>query len=84
MQDDSDRLTPDELRNRNLCRVITLVDWPRYHDHPSVGGLRWLVFNSKLNGFNKVIRRIGRRILLDEAAYFDWLEDRSYTRGAHK
>lgn len=84
MQSGSERPIPVELRNRNLGRVITLVDWPKFHDHPSVGGLRWLVFNSKLNGFSKVIRRIGRRILLDEAAYFDWLEDRSNAGGVQK
>jgi hypothetical protein len=30
------------------------------------------VFYAATNGFDKVIRRIGRRVLIDEAAFFEW------------
>lgn len=66
---------PAEIRNRNLGRVIPLTRWPDFHDYPSVAGLRWLVFNSKHNGFGSVIRRAGWRILIDEAEYFRYLKD---------
>jgi hypothetical protein len=62
-------------------RLIPLTQWPEYHPHPSVGGLRHLVFNAKTNGFDQVIRRIGRRILIDEAAFFAWVEETNQTRG---
>ena len=45
--------------------------------HPPLGGLRHLVFNANKNGFDKVIRRVGRRILIDEAAYFRWVDEQS-------
>ncbi len=43
------------------------------------GGLRALIFQSRFNDLDKkkVIKRIGRKILLDEAAFFEWLNERS-------
>lgn len=55
-------------------RQIPLTKWPEYHPHPPIGGLRHLVFHASANGFDKVIRRIGKRVLIDEAAYFEWVE----------
>jgi len=39
--------------------------------------LRHLIFHAKTNDFQKVIKRIGRRILIDEAAFFDWVDSRN-------
>lgn len=63
--------------NTNL---ISVPDWKNHHPWPPEGGLRHLVFHAETNGFNKVIRRIGRRVLIDEAAFFEWAE----TSGAQK
>ena len=65
-------------------RLIPVTDWVNHHDWPSVGGLRHLVFNADHNGFDKVVKRAGRRVLIDEQAFFNWIgleEDRSL--GAH-
>lgn len=40
----------------------------------SESGLRYLIFNSDTNGFAKVIKRIGKKILLSESAFMEWLE----------
>lgn len=61
-------------------RLIPLVDWPNHHPWPSVAGLRHLVFNAHRNGFDVVIRRVGRRVLLDEASFFNWVEARQGPR----
>jgi hypothetical protein len=53
-------------------RLIPVPDWKHHHPWPPEGGLRHLVFYAATNGFNKVIRRIGRRVLIDEAAFFEW------------
>lgn len=58
--------------NTITTRLIPVSDWPEHHAWPPVGGLRHLIFNAKSNGFDKVIRRIGRRVLIDEKAFFDW------------
>jgi hypothetical protein len=54
-------------------RLIPLTKWNEYHPWPPPGGLRYLVFHSKTNGFDQVIKRCGRRILIDEVAFFDWV-----------
>jgi hypothetical protein len=39
------------------------------------GGLRWIIFNSKQNGSECFIRRVGKRkILISPQKFFDWLE----------
>lgn len=59
--------------SNNQSRYIPLTDWPNHHPWPPLGGLRHLVFNAKANGFDAVIRRAGRRVLIDEQAFFSWL-----------
>lgn len=67
----------DSKQQKKLAerRLFTINDWP--HSYPKPGTLRHLIFNSKKNGFDKVIRRVGRRILLDESAYFDWVDQQN-------
>lgn len=55
-------------------RLIPVPDWPKVHAWPPLGGLRHLIFNAKSNGFDAVIKRAGRRVLIDEAAFFQWVE----------
>jgi len=62
------------MNTEKQTKLIPLTEWPNYHPHPSIGGLRHLVFHAQKNGFNKVIRRIGRRVLINEAAFFEWVE----------
>jgi len=54
--------------------LIPVPQWNQYHQWPTQSGLRNLIFHAKTNGFNKVIRRIGRRVLIDEAAFFSWVQ----------
>ncbi len=58
-------------------RIIPLTEWNEFHSWPPIGGLRYYVFGAKNNGFDKVIRRVGRRILIDEASFFRWVEEQS-------
>ncbi len=59
-----------------LRRLIPLTKWSYYHDYPSISGLRHLVFTMPV-GFEKVVRRVNRRVLLDEAAWFAWVEEQN-------
>lgn len=54
--------------------LIPVTAWPDHHTWPPIGGLRHLIFFEKTNGFDKVIRRIGRRVLIDEQAFFAWVD----------
>lgn len=58
--------------NTQNNRLIPLTNWPHHHPWPPIGGLRHLVFHADSNGFKSVIRRCGRRVLIDEAAFFAW------------
>ena len=53
---------------------IPVTDWNQRHAWPPIGGLRHLIFHAASNGFDKVIRRVGRRVLIDEAAFFAWVD----------
>ncbi|MEP7316067.1 MAG: hypothetical protein ABI667_05175 [Sphingomicrobium sp.] len=55
-------------------RLIPVPDWSSYHPWPPLGGLRHLVFHAGTNGFDAVVRRCGRRVLIDEQAFFAWVE----------
>jgi hypothetical protein len=55
-------------------RLIPVTDWNKYHPYPPIGGLRHLIFHGKTNGFDRVVRRIGRRVLISEKDFFLWVE----------
>lgn len=63
-------------------RLIPIPDWNKHHAWPPQGGIRHLVFHAKANGFDYVIRRAGRRVLIDEQAFFEWM-DRQKTARPH-
>lgn len=52
-------------------RLIPLTRWPDVHPWPPLGGLRHLVFHADENGFKAAFVRVGRRILVDERAFFE-------------
>lgn len=68
----------DNLNKAN--RFIPVTQFPNHHPWPPIGGLRHLIFNAKSNGFDAVIKRAGRRVLIDEQAFFSWL-DKQNTQG---
>lgn len=73
---------PREVRMNNentpkgiYRKLFTLDKWP--HSYPPEKTLRHLVFNADSNGFNKVVRRIGRRVLIDEQEFFRWVDEQN-------
>jgi hypothetical protein len=63
----------DTVHLHAKTRLIPVTLWQREHHWPPAGGLRHLIFNAKQNGFDAVIRRVGRRVLIDESAFFAWV-----------
>ena len=61
--------------NTATPRLLTVRAWTEYHAWPSEAGLRHLIFHAKTNGFDKVVRRVGRRVLIDEVAFFNWVAE---------
>ena len=61
--------------NENIkSRLIPLTKWSQFHLWPPIGGLRHLVFYAETNGFWQCIKRAGKRILIDEKAFFEWVD----------
>ena len=56
-------------------QLSTISQFVEKHPFATHGGLRHLIFHSQANGFGRVIKRMGRRILIDEKEFFTWLED---------
>jgi hypothetical protein len=64
-------------------KLSTVSKFVKNHpDFATEGGIRHLIFHSETNGFYKVIRRLGRRILIDEEAFFIWLNNENNKRGS--
>lgn len=64
-------------QNVEYPRLIALVDKNKHHEAPSQSMLRKLVFQKETNGFKPVITRIGKKIYLDEAKFFEWLQEQN-------
>jgi len=54
----------------------TVKQFSEKHPAFTVGSLRALIFNASSNGLNEsdAIVRVGRRILLSDTKFYDWLE----------
>lgn len=64
-----------ETDKNNNPRYLTVTQWCKEHPWPPEGGLRHLIFYSETNGFKKVFRRCGKRILINEQEFFRWIEE---------
>ncbi len=60
--------------NLPSSRLIPVPQWNEFHSWPPQGGLRHLIFNEKTNGFASAFKRVGRRVLIDEAEFFACVE----------
>lgn len=60
-------------------RLIPITRWQDLYDWPSEAALRSYVFNAHRNGFDKVVHRVGRRVLIDEDAFHLWARRRGRT-----
>lgn len=58
-------------------RLIHIKKWNQFYDFPSLGMLRKLVFNEHTNGFNRVVRRIGRKVYINENEFFKWVDEQN-------
>ena len=71
------------IKEETETRLIPVTEWNKFQPWPPVGGLRHLIFNARTNGFDKVIRRVGRRILIDEKKFFEFVEEKNQKEGAN-
>ncbi len=53
---------------------LTVRQWTEQEPWPPLGGLRHLIFHAKQNGFDAVIRRVGRTVLIDRTKFLAWID----------
>lgn len=65
----------DDPKNPRI--LMTVRQFSQKHPAFPEGGLRYNIFHSESNGFSKCIRRVGRKVLLDEAEVFRWVDEQN-------
>ncbi len=56
------------------ARLFTVRQWAEEKKWPTEAALRSYIFHAKQNGFDAVVRRVGRRVLLSESAFAEWVD----------
>ena len=79
-----DNPLPSEERKAPQNRLIPLSRWNEYHDWPSVNALRAYAFMRHRNGFDNVVSKVGKRLVIDEHRFFDWAHSTSRADSAIK
>jgi len=69
---------------KNSSRLIPVKQFAKTHPWPSESGLRHLIFNCNDNGFDRVLKRVGRRILIDEEAFYKWVDNQNQQDSENK
>jgi hypothetical protein len=57
-----------------MQNYLTVKQMAAKHPAFSEASLRYHIFHEKTNGFDKVVHRIGRKILINENRFSEWLE----------
>jgi len=57
--------------------LLTVKQFSEKHPSFSEGSLRHIIFYAETNGFQKCIRRIGRKVLLDEDIFFQCTDEQN-------
>ena len=70
-----------EINNKELFHqappaLLTVSQFCSKHTFITQGGLRFQIFNADNNGLASLgaIVRMGRKVLIDESCYFEWVE----------
>lgn len=61
--------------NTLQTNYFTVAQFTKEKGFISESGLRYLIFHADSNGFNQVIKRIGKKILIDFNAFEHWLQE---------
>ncbi len=59
---------------QHIPNLLTVKQFCEKHKAFSAGGLRYNIFHADKNGFSMCIRRIGRKVLIDETEFFRWVQ----------
>jgi len=75
----------EEVNTENQRKYVTvkqLINLPQYEGLFTESSIRFHIFNEKLNGFNRCIIRINRKIIIDTNEFENWIQ--SHKQGGSK
>lgn len=64
--------------------LLPISAWVKKHEWPTKGMIYQLIFWEKENGFSSCYKRVGRKILIDEKAIFEWMKTNPEMKGKVK
>jgi len=76
------RKTADVSVTACASPFFSVEQMARRHPAFSAGTLRWQIFNAASNGLDdaRAVLRLGRRVLIDEPRYFEWVRSQGVQR----
>ena len=57
--------------------LLTVKQFSKKHPAFPENGIRYNIFNADKNGFIRCVRRMGRKVLIHEAEFFNWIEEQN-------
>lgn len=61
----------------HMSQYLTVKQMAARHPAFSESSLRYHIFHEEANGLAKAIRRVGRKILINENLFLNWLESQA-------
>jgi len=58
-----------------MPQYLTVRQMAEKHPAFSEASLRYHIFHENQNGLAEAIRRVGRKILINESLFFEWVEN---------
>ncbi len=53
---------------------LTVKQVPERYPAFTENSIRWAIFNKETNGFKKCVRKVGRKVLIIEDEFVQWIE----------
>ena len=78
----NDQFVPTATANPSRI-LLTVRQFVERHPFATEGGVRFQIFNRQKNGLESsgALVRLGRKILIDENKYFEWIDDQQKSGG---
>lgn len=63
--------------SETIRNLLTVRQFSEKHKAFPEGGMRYRIFHAATNGFDQCVVRVGSKVLIDEAAFFRWIDDQN-------
>lgn len=67
----------DAMKDQTDDEYLTVAQLSQRYPAFSQGSIRWLIFNGAVNNFDKVVRRIGRKVVISLQGFKKFIEEQT-------